>query len=316
MTPNQLLKIYQTLAPHLHPTPILTSSFFNKITGSSLFFKCENFQKTGSFKYRGALYAVIKALQKNPELSEVVTHSSGNFGQALAKAAQTYHIQATVIVPEDAPKAKIEAMKQYGAKIFLCKPGNQNRKETLNKYLEQYPKSYFIHPYNHNDVIAGHTSLVTELLKQDIQPDLIVVPIGGGGLISGISLAARQWFPKALIIGVEPENANDAYLSLLQNKIFSIDKVNTIADGLKASVGELCFNYIKKYVKEILTVSEEQIYSAFTLIPERMKIIAEPSSATTLAAVINHPSLFAKKNVVLILSGGNVDMTRYAQFQH
>lgn len=304
---NHPQRIYAEMRTQIHHTPVFGSRIFNQKIGAELYFKCENFQKTGSFKIRGASYAVRKALEKG-NIQTVATHSSGNFGQALAYAASMYGISCHIVVPENAPKTKVDAMKGYGADIEFCKPGTDNREQSLKNYLKQSPDAVFIHPYNEIHVIEGHTSLVTELFSDKIFPDYIIVPVGGGGLISGISIAAAHYFPDCIVIGAEPEGANDAFLSLQKGEIIHLKEVNTIADGLRTSLGHITFSVIKQMVKQIITVSEEEILTAQKEIMNRMKIVIEPSSATVWAAAKKISAELKGSKTVLVLSGGNTDL--------
>lgn len=311
---EDVVKIYQHLCNYINQTPILTSSTFNRLTRNNLFFKCENFQKTGSFKIRGAIHAVRKIKAQKPGFSTAITHSSGNFGQAFAFACDQSGIKPYVIVPEDAPRPKVDAMKNYGAEIVFCKPGIEHREETLRIFLEQHPDVEVFHPYNQEEVIEGHTSIIYELNQQlHFSPDYILVPIGGGGLISGIALASSLFYPQAKIIGIEPTNANDALLSLQSGEIVKLKNVNTIADGLKTSLGTLTFPIIQRFVDQILTVSDEEILQSTRFIAERMKIIVEPSSATVFAGLLKYGQQWKNKNIVLILTGGNIDPAFYGK---
>jgi threonine dehydratase len=304
---NHPQRIYAEIRAQIHHTPVFGSRLFNRDIGAELYFKCENFQKTGSFKIRGASYAVRKALEKG-NIQTVATHSSGNFGQALAYAASMYGISCHIVVPENAPKTKVDAMKGYGAEIEFCKPGTENREQTLKNYLRQKPEAVFIHPYNEINVIEGHTTLACELFLDKIFPDYIIVPVGGGGLISGISIAAAHYFPDCTVIGAEPEGANDAYLSLQKGEIIHLNEVQTVADGLRTSLGNITFSVIKKMVKQIVIVSEEEILLAQKEIMNRMKIVIEPSSATVWAAAKKISAELIGSKTLLVLSGGNTDL--------
>ncbi|MCX8081292.1 MAG: pyridoxal-phosphate dependent enzyme [Bacteroidia bacterium] len=298
--------VYPEIKPHIHHTPILKGRYFNEILDAEVLFKCENFQKTGSFKIRGAMHAVGKKLSSG-NIRAVATHSSGNFGQALAFAAGQYGIRCHIVVPKNAPMAKVQAMQGYGAEIEFCEPGTQNRERALQNYLQQHPDSVFIHPYNQKEVIEGHMTLVSELKIDGINPDIILVPVGGGGLISGISLASSHYFPGCTVIGAEPENANDAFLSVKKGEIVHLTEVNTIADGLRTSLGDITFSVIREKVREIITITEEEILLAQKEIMGRLKIVAEPSSATVWAAAKKIKNQLAGKTIVLVISGGNVD---------
>lgn len=296
------------IAPFIHRTPVLTSRSINSITGAELFFKCDNFQKTGAFKIRGAANAVL-SLGKQEKQNGVCTHSSGNFAQALALSAKNAGIKAYIVMPRTAPAVKKNAVLGYGAEVTLCEPTLEAREKTLEEVMKKH-NAVFIHPYNDYRVIAGHAGIVIELLEEKNTLDYIVTPVGGGGLASGIALAAHYLSPETAVIGVEPEGAADAALSLKTGKIQPSVNPQTIADGLLTSLGDKTFPIISNYVQEIITVSEEEIISAMKLIWERMKIIVEPSSAVTLAAIFRKKEKFRKKRIGLVLSGGNADMAK------
>lgn len=294
------------IAPFIHRTPVLTSEGINAMADAELFFKCENFQKVGAFKMRGAANAVL-SLSEQEKRNGVCTHSSGNFAQALALSAKYAGIKAYIVMPETAPAVKKNAVLGYGAEVILCKPTLEARERTLEEVRQRHG-AVFIHPYNDYRVIAGHASIVMEILEEKNDLDYIVSPVGGGGLISGIALATYYLSPSTAVIGAEPEGAADAVLSLQTGKIQLSMNPKTIADGLLTSLGDKTFPVISQFVREIITVSESEIISAMKLIWERMKIIVEPSSAVTLAAVLKEKEKFRKKRMGLILSGGNVDL--------
>lgn len=300
-------RVYSELAPYLVHTPCMKGQYFDRTASADILFKCENFQKTGSFKFRGALYAV-KQYVRRKKPSVVCTHSSGNFGGALARACFLEGVRCFVVVPENAPEVKKKAMSGYGAELQLCKPGTVHREKALMDYLKNQPEAVFIHPFNDPHVVEGHTTLITECFRDGYQPDCIVVPVGGGGLISGISLAASYYFPSTKVIGAEPENASDAFLSLQKGEIIHLNEVNTVADGLKTPLGPLTFDIIRQKVHRIFTVDEDEILLAQKEIMHRLKILCEPSSAVVWAAVKKNKHFFENKKILLLISGGNMDI--------
>ncbi|MCX7879875.1 MAG: threonine/serine dehydratase [Ignavibacteria bacterium] len=303
---KNIIDAHNLIAPFIHKTPIFTSRSLNKLCNSELFFKCENFQKVGAFKIRGALNALL-SLKKEDLSRGVATHSSGNHAQAIAYAAQLLGIKATIVMPSSASQIKVNAVRNYNAEIIFCKPTLQSREETLNEFVSKN-KSVFIHPYDNPFVIAGQGTVAKETLEEIDNLDYIVAPVGGGGLLSGTSIATKGISPKTKVIGAEPKGADDAFKSIRDNKLYPSIEPKTIADGLLTSLSERTFNIIKRNVEQILTVSEENIINAMFLLFERMKIVVEPSAAVSLAAVIEHKDFFEEKKVAIILSGGNVDL--------
>ncbi|MCB0471708.1 MAG: pyridoxal-phosphate dependent enzyme [Flavobacteriaceae bacterium] len=299
---------YKKISPYIHNTPVLSSHMLNEMTGAELYFKCENFQKMGAFKMRGAMHAVLQ-LSKEQQQKGVVTHSSGNFAQALALAARQLGIKAYIVMPENAPQVKKNAVKGYGGIITECKATLEAR-ETTALQIQEEKGATFVHPFNDFNVILGNATAGKELLETHPDLDGIVVPIGGGGLISGIALSTQAWNPNCKVIGAEPVNVDDAYRSFLSGKIEHNITTDTIADGLKTSLGDITFAIIRNYVDSIIRVTEDEIKAAMFLIWERMKIIVEPSSAVTLAAVLKSKAEFKGKKTGLILSGGNVDLMK------
>lgn len=299
---------HKRIKKFIHLTPVLTSETLNKIAGCKLFFKCENFQKVGAFKARGALNAVL-SLNQNDVKKGLATHSSGNHAQALAYAGKIVGAKVTIIMPSNAPKPKVSAVRSYGANIIFCEPNQKAREETLRNYQEQ-TGAVFIHPYDNNFVIAGQGTAVKELLETQPNLDLILAPIGGGGLISGTSIFTKVIAPTIKIIGVEPAGADDAFRSIRDNTIYPSINPKTIADGLLTSLSERTFTIIKKNVDKIITVQDEFIIEAMKLLFERMKIVVEPSGAVPFAAVLEYPELFQNKNIGIIISGGNVDISK------
>lgn len=290
----------------INKTPVLTCSTINKLTNANIFFKCENFQKVGAFKYRGATNAIL-SLDKDSLKNGVATHSSGNHAAALALAAKLQNIKSYIVMPNNAPKIKIDAVKGYGGNIIFCEPTLKAREENLNKIVEETGAN-FIHPYNNENVIKGQGTACLELIEEIPNIDTIIAPVGGGGLLSGTSIAAKGFNNKIKVFGAEPLEANDAYLSFKSKKLILSNNPKTIADGLLTSLSDLTFSIILKNVDNILTCSEDQIKNSMRLIWERMKIIIEPSSAVTLAIVLNNPEIFKNKKIGLIISGGNVDI--------
>jgi threonine dehydratase len=290
----------------IHHTPVLTSSAIDEMAGCKIFFKCENFQKVGAFKARGAANAVLK-LSKDQRQNGVATHSSGNHAAALANAATKANIKSYIVMPSNAPTVKKEAVKGYGGEIIECEPNQKAREKTLQEVLKKTGAT-FIPPYNHMDVIEGQATCALEMWKEGIGFDVIIAPVGGGGLISGTALTTHYLSPDTLIYAGEPAGADDAFRSIRSNSLVLVDNPNTIADGLLTSLGNINFQIIQKYLAGILTVDDDGIIQAMRLIYERMKIVIEPSSAVPLAAILRNKPVFKNKNVGLILSGGNVDL--------
>ena len=296
------------ITPAIHRTPVLQSAYFNSRFSASLFFKCENFQKAGAFKSRGAVNAVF-SLPENEARKGVATHSSGNHAQALARAAALRKIPAYIVMPENAPRVKIEAVKGYGGKVTFCKPTLAAREATLKEVMAK-TGAVEIHPYNDLRVIAGQATATMELLEECPEPDFILCPVGGGGLLSGTAVAAHYFSPATKVIGCEPAGADDAYRSFYSGKLMPSLQPETVADGLLTSLGSLTFPIIRRFVSDIVTVREESIIQAMQLVFERMKIVIEPSSAVPLAAVLERKIDVSGKRIGIILSGGNVDMNR------
>ncbi len=305
---EDILESAHRIADYTHRTPVLTSTAINTIAGAQLYFKCENFQKMGAFKMRGATNAILQ-LSDAQKRQGVVTHSSGNFAQALALAAKSLGIKAYIVMPSNAPEVKKKAVRGYGGEITECTPTLEARENTAKKIQEEKGAS-FIHPFNDFNVVLGNASAGKELLEEYEDLDYIIVPVGGGGLISGTALSALSFAPNCKIIGAEPFEVDDAYRSLEVGEIVHNETTDTIADGLKTSLGDITFSIIKNHVTEIIRVTEDEISAAMLLIWERMKIIIEPSSATTLAAILKSKSQFANKKIGLMLSGGNVDLQK------
>lgn len=293
------------IAPYIHRTPVITSLSINDILNSQLFFKCENFQKVGAFKYRGATNA-IHQLSPTQLQNGVATHSSGNHAQALALAAKIKNIEAHIVMPANAPKIKKDAVIGYGANVIECDPTLEAREETLNRVIKD-KKAHFIHPYNNFHIIEGQATSAKELIEDVPNLDYLIAPVGGGGLLSGTSLSVKYFSPNTRTIGAEPTGADDAYRSFIAGKIIPSINPDTIADGLLTSLGNLTFPIIKAHVEQILTVKDSVTIEAMKLIWQRMKIIVEPSAAVPLAVVMNNQRLFKGKKIGIILSGGNID---------
>ncbi len=285
---------------------MLTCSTFDTMFDTRLFFKCDNFQKSGSFKIRGATSAILRLSEKEASRG-VVTHSSGNFAGALALAAGLQRIKAFVVMPENSRNVKKEAVAGYGAEITFCKPTLEARESTAREIIDKTGAT-FLHPYNNYDVVAGQGTAALELLEDVGDLDIVIAPIGGGGLMSGTAITVSSMFPEAQLIGAEPAGADDAYRSLKEGKIIPSVNPRTIADGLLTSLGDLTYPIIRELVSEIITVSEDQIIKAMRMIWERMKIVVEPSAAVTLAVILAKPETFRGIKAGLILSGGNADL--------
>lgn len=303
--PGDLKQVFERIEPYIHRTPVLTNSTFNKWTNNQLFFKCENFQKMGAFKMRGACNAVFSMSEADCRLG-VATHSSGNFAQALALAARYKNIPAYIVMPSNAPQIKRQAVMDYGGTVVECAPNLLAREETLQKVILE-TGAKFIHPYNDYDVIAGQASCAIELLEEIPDLQIVVAPVGGGGLISGTALAVKYFAENCLTIGAEPWMANDAFLSKQKGEIIPQTNPQTIADGLRTSLGDKTFPIIKELVDEIILVTEDEIKQSLRLLMERMKIVVEPSAAAAFAAVLKNKD-WRGKNIGIILSGGNIDL--------
>lgn len=303
---------HKRIVPHIHRTPVLTSKSINEISGCEIYFKCENFQKIGAFKIRGGMNAAL-TLSADKLKNGLATHSSGNHAQAIAFAARQLNTKAYIVMPNSSPAVKVSAVKGYGAEITFCEPTQAARESTLQKIIED-TGAEFIHPYDDYRVITGQATCAKELIEDAGPFDVIVAPVGGGGLLSGTCLATHYLSPGTLVYAAEPEGAADAVLSFKSGKIEKAPFVRTIADGLQTTLSEKTLGIIKKYVKEILLVSEEDIRAALQLVYERMKIVAEPSSAVTLAAVLKNKEKFAGKRTGIILTGGNVDLAKFSEW--
>ncbi|KQS33908.1 threonine/serine dehydratase [Dyadobacter sp. Leaf189] len=300
---------HQLIAPYIHHTPVLTSQFLDEQSGAQLFFKCENLQKVGAFKARGGLNAML-SLPSEQLTNGVTTHSSGNHAQAIAFAAAKVGAKAYIVMPENSPRVKISAVESYGAEITFCVNTPEARQTAVDEIITR-TGSAFIHPFNNYEVIAGQATAAKELMEQAGEPlDLLIAPVGGGGLLSGTALAAHYFSPETKVYAGEPEGAADAVLSFRSDKIEKAPYVKTIADGLLTYLGDKTFPIIKQHVSDIWLVSDEEIIAAMRYLWERMKLVVEPSGAVALAAVLKNRELVKGRRVGIILTGGNVDLGR------
>ncbi|GAB2207209.1 pyridoxal-phosphate dependent enzyme [Roseibium sp. ROS1] len=305
-TLEDMLVAHERIKPHIHRTPVLTSSFLNELTGAELFFKCENFQKAGAFKARGASNAVF-GLDEETAKAGVATHSSGNHALSLSYAAGRRGIPCHVVMPRTAPQAKKDAVRGYGGIITECEPSTSSR-EAVFAEVEARTGAEFVHPYNDPRVIAGQGTCSKELMEQTDGLDAVVAPIGGGGMVSGTCLTLSNLAPEVKIFAAEPEQADDAARSFKAGHIIADDAPETVADGLKVPLKELTWHFVSNHVTDILTASEQEIVDAMRLIWARMKIVMEPSSAVPLATILKNRDVFAGKRVGIIITGGNVDL--------
>lgn len=305
---QDVLAAHERIAPHIHRTPVLTSSYLNDLTGAELFFKCENFQKAGAFKARGASNAVF-GLSEAATAKGVATHSSGNHGLSLSYAAGRRGIPCTVVMPHTAPQAKKDAVRGYGGRIVECEPSTSSREAVFAKVMAE-TGAEFVHPYNDARVIAGQGTCSRELSDQVEGLDAVIAPIGGGGMISGTCLTLSTIAPHVKIYAAEPAQADDAARSLRAGHIIADDAPETVADGLKVPLKELTWHFVQRHVSDILTADEDEIVEAMKLTWKRMKIVMEPSSAVPLATILRNPDTFRGKRVGVIITGGNVDLDK------
>ena len=305
---SEVLIAHERIKRHVHLTPVLTSRFIDKEVGANLFFKCENLQKAGAFKARGASNAVF-SLTSGQASKGVATHSSGNHGTCLSYAAARRGIPCTVVMPRTAPQAKKDAVRGYGGKVVECEPSTSSREQVFAEVVAE-SSAEFVHPYNDARVIAGQGTCSKELIEQVDGLQAVIAPIGGGGMVSGTCLTLSNLAPDIKIIAAEPEQADDAYRSLKAGEIIAHDPPNTVADGLKVPLKELTWHFVQRHVEDILPVSEQEIVDAMKLIWQRMKLIVEPSSAVTLAAILKNKERFSGQRVGVILTGGNVDLEK------
>ena len=300
---QDLIECHKRIEPYIHRTPVMSSSLLNEIAGCEVYFKCENFQKGGAYKMRGALNAILQ-LTDDQKKKGVTTHSSGNFAQAVTLAARSLNIPAYIVMPSSAPAVKVAAVRGYGGNVTICGPTLKDRENASQQIIEETGAT-FLHPSNDLHVIIGQGTAAYELLQEQPDLDAVMTPVGGGGLIAGTCIASNGNVP---IYGGEPYEVDDAYRSLKSGKIESNETTNTIADGLKTQLGDINFPIIKDCVTEIIRVTEQEIVDAMKLVWERMKIIIEPSSAVTFAACLSAKEKFQNQKFGIIISGGNVDL--------
>ncbi len=307
-TYDDVLAAHERIKPYIHRTPVLTSNFMNELTGADLYFKCENFQKAGAFKVRGASNAVFGLTEEQAEKG-VASHSSGNHALSLSYAAGRRGISATVVMPKTAPDAKKAAVRGYGGTVLECEPSTAAREAMLEEVVANTGAD-FVHPYNDHRVIAGQGTCSKEL-HEDVGPlDAVVAPIGGGGMISGTCLTMSAISPDTKIYAAEPEQADDVYRSFHAGHIIEDDAPQTVADGLKVSMRPRTWHFVSNYVTDVLLASEQEIIDAMYLTWQRMKIVIEPSCAVPLATIIKNKEVFAGKRVGVVLTGGNVDLKK------
>jgi len=307
-TYDDVVAAHERIAPYIHRTPVLTSTYLNELTGAELFFKCENFQKAGAFKVRGACNAVF-GLDDETAKRGVATHSSGNHALSLSYAAGRRGIPCHVVMPRTAPQAKKDAVRGYGGQITECEPSTSSREEVFAK-VEAETGAEFVHPYNDPRVIAGQGTCSRELNDQVPGLDAVIAPIGGGGMVSGTCLTLSTIAPDIAIYAAEPEQADDAYRSFKAGHIIADDAPNTVADGLKVPLKELTWHFVSHHVTDIFTASEDEIVAAMKLTWQRMKIVMEASCAVPLATILKNRDVFAGKRVGVIITGGNVDLDK------
>lgn len=307
-TYDDVLAAHERIAPHIHRTPVLTSAYLDALSGAALFFKCENLQKAGAFKARGAANAVF-GLDDAQAAAGVATHSSGNHASALSYAAGKRGIPVTVVMPETAPEPKKAAVRGYGGRIVECAPSTAAREAALAEVIAE-TGAEFVHPYNDARVVAGQATCAREMIEELGELDAIIAPVGGGGMVSGCCLTLSSIAPATTIYAAEPKNADDACRSLKAGRLIADDAPQTVADGLKVPLKDLTWHFVSRHVSDILTVTEEEIVAAMRLTWQRMKIVMEPSSAVPLAAILKNKPLFAGKRVGVVVTGGNVDLDK------
>lgn len=311
ITQQDIAEAHERIVNHVNRTPVLTSQSINEIAGCSIFFKCENFQKVGAFKARGAMNAALQ-LSDAERAKGIATHSSGNHAQAIARAGRILGMPAYIVMPSNAPQIKKEGVKGFGGQIFECEPTLQARESTLADVVAKTGATE-IHPFNNYHVITGQATAAKELFEDTEELSVLLAPVGGGGLLSGTLLSAYYYSPTTEVIAGEPEGADDAYRAMKSGKIEK-SQANTIADGLLTMLGDKTFPIVQKHIKQIITVSDAEIIAAMRLIWERLKIVIEPSAAVPFAALLKEKKQFSGKRVGIILSGGNVDLEKVATF--
>lgn len=304
---QDIQQAHDRIRDHVHHTPVLRSETLDQMTGCRLWFKCENFQKTGAFKYRGATNAVL-SLSEEEASRGVATHSSGNHAAALALAAKNRGVSCHIAMPRTAPDNKIEAVRSYGGMITFCEPTLPSREETLERIIDHTGAS-FIHPYDNFNVICGQGTAAKELLEEHHGLDALFVPVGGGGILSGSAIAAKSLSDGIKVFGCEPANADDAFRSFQSGRLVPSVNPDTLADGLLTSLSDLTFSIIRARVDDVITASEEEIIHAMRLIWERLKIVVEPSSSVALAAVLQQRERFRGLQIAILLTGGNADLS-------
>lgn len=307
-TYDDMLAAHDRIRPHIRRTPVRSSDYLNELAGAQLFFKCENFQEPGAFKVRGAANAVFSLSDEQAEKG-VTTHSSGNHASCLSYAAKLRGIACNVVMPRTAPQAKKDTVRRYGGIITECEPSTTSREATFAE-VQAATGGDFVHPYNDPRVIAGQGTCSREFIEQTGGLDMVVAPIGGGGMISGTCLTLSVLAPATRVIAAEPEQADDAFRSFKAGYIIADDAPKTIADGLLVPLRDLTWHFVKSHVSEIYTASETEIVAAMKLIWKHLRIVAEPSSAVPLATVLKHPQAFRNKRVGIIITGGNVDLDK------
>jgi threonine dehydratase len=311
ITKESIEQAHIRIKPYIHKTPVLTSTSIDEIAGCKIFFKCENLQNVGAFKARGAMNAAL-SLSDEERKKGIATHSSGNHAQAIARAAKKLGIKSYIVMPRTAPLIKKKGVEGYGGEIFECEPTLVSRETTLADVIRKTGANE-IHPFNNYKVMEGQATAAKEFIEEVNDLDIIIAPVGGGGLLSGTALAMKYFSPSTTVIAAEPEGADDAFRSMKSGKI-ELSQSNTIADGLLTSLGDKTFPVIRDNVKEIITVTDDEIIAAMKLVWERLKVIVEPSGAVPFAAVLKEKKKFSGKRVGIIFSGGNVDLEKVGQW--
>ena len=306
---SDVREAYDRIKEHVVKTPVMTSTTIDGLTDCQVYIKCENFQRVGAFKFRGA-FNTVSQLTEEERQKGVIAHSSGNHAQALALAAKMLGVKATIVMPNNSPKVKVAATRGYGAEIVFCENSTESRATVANELVEQHGYT-LVHPYNDHRIIAGAGTAALELIEEVGKLDYVFAPVGGGGLLSGTAIATKGLCPDSKVIAVEPQNADDAYRSFKANKIFPSEYPNTIADGLRTQLGELTFEVIKKHVDEIILVSEQEIVDAMKIFWERLKLVVEPSGAVSLAGLLKKSKNLSGSTIGVIISGGNIDLTEF-----
>jgi threonine dehydratase len=307
ITKKSIADAHERIKPYVRQTPVMTSDEIDQLTGSRVFFKCENLQHIGAFKARGAMNAAL-SLSKDELTKGLATHSSGNHAQALARAANILKTKSYIVMPRTAPEIKKRGVRSFGGEIFECEPNLPSRESTLAEVIRKTGATE-IHPFNNYKVMEGQATAAKELFEQTPDLDILLVPVGGGGFLSGTALAAKYFSPNTEVIAAEPEGADDAFRSIQSGKI-EPSQSNSIADGLLTSLGDKTFPVIKEHVKEVITVSDQEIIGALRMTWEKLKVIVEPSGVVPLAALLKAKDKFKGKRVGIIFSGGNVDLER------